>query len=593
MHAFLSLIGALCILGANSFVSGSKRSVLHRVTREPGAPPPIDCLLSQWGEWGPCNPCGKEKYRSRSVLKYGQYGGRPCFESLGEKQRCETNQVCPEEEIDCGKDFTCENGLCLKQRLVCNTENDCGDFSDEDVCEDAKLRPPCGDRIIDVSEIGRKAGRGINILGMKPKDTPFYNEFYNGLCNRERDGNTGIYYRTPWNVAVLNYETKGDKSFTNEQYENQVNAVKEMYTEKQSHFKTGFSLKLKPTETGNLSIDFSTGSDGSRNMSISNFLKESNGKDQTFLHVKGTIEMGTFQMRSRDVRLTETFLEDLKYLPSDYDMGEYFKFLETHGTHYARKGTIGGKYELLYVLDNQNMIEEGVTVENIKACLGYSTELGATAGELDLHYENKGGGCEKGNADKRNNVTDRAVIHSVISRVQGGTSVVLAHLKEMLSRGTKIVDVEDYVRWTATLSDAPAVIEYEPSPISALVPVKMHDAYIKKQNLDRAVEDYIAEYDVCKCQPCQNGGTVVLVNGECICGCTAYFKGVACQIAKSKFEPGQGVINGGWSCWSSWSPCVKGERTRTRECNNPTPGSGGETCAGAALETGYCDEPTA
>nr|XP_056705038.1 complement component C9 [Euleptes europaea] len=595
MHAFLPLIGALCILGANSFVSGSKRSfseqVRHRVRREPGAPPPIDCLLGQWSEWGPCNPCGNEKYRSRSVLKYGQFGGERCMQSLGEKQRCVADQVCPEGETDCGKDFTCANGFCIKQRLMCNTEDDCGDFSDEDNCEDINPRPPCRDRFIDVSEIGRKAGRGINILGMQPKDTPFYNEFYNGLCNRERDGNSGTYYRKPWNVAVLNYETKGDKSFSNENYENQVTAVREMYAERHQHFQASFSLKLTPTETDdNTSTDANADFSFFENTSISHFLKESNGKDQHFLHVKGTIELGNFIMRSRDIRLTETFLDDLKYLPSDYDMGEYFKFLETHGTHYARTGTVGGKYELLYVLDKQSMKTKGVSAEDVKACLGYSAKLSSTSTGFDLNTEVKGGDCKQATIKKLGNSTRGAIIHNVISRIQGGTTVVLERLKEMLSVKDKTVDIEDYIQWAATIPEAPAVIEYEPHPISELVPLKLHNSYVKKQNLDRAVEDYVAEYDVCKCQPCQNGGTVVLVNGECICGCTPYFKGVACQIPKSEFEPGQGGTNGGWSCWSSWSPCVRGERTRTRACNNPAPESGGQPCAGAALETGYCAE---
>lgn len=78
----------------------------------------------------------------------------------------------------------------------------------------------------------------------------------------------------------------------------------------------------------------------------------------------------------------------------------------------------------------------------------------------------------------------------------------------------------------------------QPSPIHTLVPVKMRDAYLKKQNLERAIEDYITEYSVCKCEPCKNGGTLVLVDGVCTCLCSSYFKGIACQIPKSTLVKG-------------------------------------------------------
>ncbi|XP_009075514.1 PREDICTED: complement component C9-like, partial [Acanthisitta chloris] len=308
--------------------------------------------------------------------------------------------------------------------------------------------------------------------------------------------------------------------------------------------------------------------------------------NQTFLHVTGKIQLGRFQMRSRDVRLTDSFLADLNSLPDEYEKGEYFKFLEDYGTHYALSGTVGGKYELIYVLDNHAMSKLGLTVEDVKKCLGYHLDVGVTYKGIKAGGDIDGHKCSKLHSDEGSKENDGAIIDDVVSLVEGGQIDFAIKIKEMLLKGSKVVDVEDYVQWAKSLVDAPVVIQQRPSPIHTLVPVKMRNAFLKKQNLERAIEDYITEYSVCKCEPCKNGGTPVLVDGVCSCLCSIHFKGIACQIPKSTLI--KEVTDGGWSCWSAWSTCINGERTRTRQCNNPVPEHDGRRCQGESIEKQPC-----
>lgn len=77
------------------------------------------------------------------------------------------------------------------------------------------------------------------------------------------------------------------------------------------------------------------------------------------------------------------------------------------------------------------------------------------------------------------------------------------------------------------------------SPIYNLVPLTMKGAEQRKENLERAIEDYVNEYSAKKCQPCQNGGTVVLLDGKCVCTCPIIYEGVACEISKRRLPPGE------------------------------------------------------
>ncbi|XP_056381263.1 complement component C9-like [Hyla sarda] len=562
-------------------------SILISLTREVNDSAPVDCEMGKWGEWSECDPCTEKKYRSRSIVRFGQFGGARCLSHLGEAQRCKADKPCEENRTDCGNDFECETGRCIKQQLVCNEDNDCGDYSDE-VCDDKDPKPVCRNMDIELSEIGRTAGDGVNILGMETRGNPFDNEYFNGICNRVRDGNTKLYYRTPWNAAALVYQTKADKSFSTETFKNSVELMSKVIREKTEHFEASFSLKLTPTELNDNKGNVSIGVKHFNNATLNKLKELSNIENKSFMRITGTVQLANFQMRTRNYMLSNSFIDDIKSLPSSYEKGEYFSLLEMYGTHYTVSGSVGGKYDLVYILDTASLTSNEITTADVKSCLGYNVGVNLAAEGVKGNLNIDGSNCEKVLTNNKETAERSGVIDNVVSLIEGGTVAFAAKLDAKLLQN-KLIDIDDFVDWSSSLLDAPVLIKQKPSPIYTLVPIDLKDAYKKSRNLERAIEEYINEYSTCKCQPCKNGGTVMVVDGECLCKCPERFKGLACQIPKSElYKNPSDAINGSWGCWEDSSSCVAEEKNQTRKCEHPAPSSGGEFCRGDSIRKVIC-----
>ncbi|XP_062844584.1 complement component C9 [Trichomycterus rosablanca] len=596
----LAILFIACFLQQTAGMSvGDSRQGPRRVVREVAAPQPIDCKMSEWSKWGPCDPCSKTMHRSRGIEVFGQFGGQRCIEPIGDKKLCIPKTECEEASppVCSASEFQCDSGLCIKKILMCNGDNDCVDFSDEEECD--KVRLPCKNYPVTESDIAMGAGYGINILGSGPRMNPFNNKFYNGKCERVKEPSTLSYNRLPWNVASLNYETLVEESTSREVYKDTHSLLNEMTSEITSKIEIGLSFKFTRTDSSssrNLSL---TGLSAGVNVAIEDETKikqitdYSETKEKSFYRVKGKVQLGKYRLRSRDLEVSETFLDDVDALPIEYEKGQYFGFLEDYGTHYTKNGNSGGEYELIYVLNSKVLTEKSVTETTLKNCL----KVG-----IDLQFELSSGisvGLEPGKTvpvDKCKTVTpnqtsenkSEPLIDKVISSVKGGSTKSAAAMKSQLSK-EGILDISSYVEWARTLSDLPALIHSDPEPIYNAIPLNFPDAQPKRENLQRALHEYMAEYNLCKCQPCRNGGTVAQIDGQCVCLCPMHYEGKACQIIRHDLMKDTAAPveqQGNWGCWSSWNKCSNERHSRTRMCK--TDDIPKATCKGDAVSEEQC-----
>ncbi|KAG7238652.1 hypothetical protein INR49_030726 [Caranx melampygus] len=557
-------------------------------------PAGVDCAWSRWTSWTSCDPCTRTRRRSRDIDLFGQFGGQPCRDVIGEAEACVPTGTCNKPELaNCSDtEFRCKTGSCIPLRIVCNGDLDCEDASDE---ECTPQRPPCGSMQLLNNEQSRTAGYGINILGAEPRMNPFNNDYFNGRCERVLNPDTTRYDRIPWNIGVFRYETRVEETVSREIYETKDMLVRELMTEKTFKVDAGLSLKFKPSEKS-MSKDGDPGIGGSFGANVgydwSDMIRDvtENTKTQNkqFMRVKGKMQLSTYRMRSNDLRVADEFLEHLLTLPVEYEKGIYFAFLEDYGTHYTRNGKTGGEYELIYVLNQDVIRQRNLTERKVQECVKMGIE-GEIGGVISGHVKPES--CNPVTTKKDASTDGKAVVDDVMTIVNGGTLAAAAAMKAVL-KTEGVMDVRTYQNWAQTISLVPGLLSSEPEPIYRLVPLTMPDANLRIANLKRATEDYIAQYNVCKCKPCQNGGTIALLDGKCHCLCPLLYEGLACQnfkVEKSRQSAARPPVQqeGNWSCWSFWSSCSGGKRTRSRTCNRG--GITNAVCRGETLNDEYCN----
>ncbi|XP_058473381.1 complement component C6 isoform X2 [Solea solea] len=532
---------------------------------------PINCRLNEFGPWSECSPCAKKQLRTRSVVRPSQFGGSDCSVELTEERPCYPSTECKLPALDCRDDFKCENGRCINSTLTCNKQNDCGDNSDERDCADLTVVCPAEKRPAPGVDL---LGNGFDVLAEEARGAVLDNMFMGGSCVIRRPPTTLLYHRVPHNFDTFDIKAGVLEDFSTE--------PKPLHSESLS-LKTSSSSDSTRPKKGDFfffPIFFLTRGHRTQLQSNKEAFEASKKIDSKFFRVHQVLPVSTFTVKDVDeLVLSLPFLQFLHALPLLYNYALYREIFQRFGTHYYSSGKLGGHYDLLYQYSREEINTSGESEEQFKGCLSRETTW-----TIILYTEHKSvTRCTNTRTTEKYKGSYIQAAEKSFSVVKGGRTREAAALA--WERQGPAPDRTSYKNWAKSVLDNPAVVEYKLLPLINLVR-GIPCALTKRRHLQRALLQYLEEFDTCKCSPCPNNARVVLSGTECKCVCQTGTFGTNCEKRAPDFT--SKVVDGSWSCWGPWSRCgASMKRHRTRRCDNPAPLRGGQPCS----DSGRQEEP--
>ncbi|XP_053505413.1 complement component C6 [Ictalurus furcatus] len=532
---------------------------------------PINCQLTEFGPWSECSPCAKKMFRTKSVLRPAQFGGQDCSEPLMEERPCHPSKECAIEKRSCKDKFSCDNGRCIKAILECNGQNDCLDNSDEKNCGQIK-RVCATERLFYVLPGVDLIGNGFDAVAEQMRGAVLDNSFMGDECVVNRSKANRKVYRIPANIESyeISVETLEDIK------ENLLVQTQQVTSHSQTHSKqTG-----QRDSSWGIPFFLSHIQNSQKSGSFKEEMSALQKKDSEYFRLHQEIVTSTFRTKSSDLYLSHPFLTFLNSLPLDYNYALYRQIFQQFGTHYFSSGTMGGQYNLLFQYDRQELKTRGLTKEQTNSCIQKDFSV-----FLFIYFtRSHSNRCGTNTQTTTYEGSFLQTSEKSISSVKGGRSEYAAALA-WEKKGAP-PDSVTYKDWVKSTIDNPTVIDYELKPLVDLVR-DIPCAVTKRRHMRKALDDYLASFDSCKCAPCPNNGRPTLSGTECVCLCQTGTYGANCEKRAKDYT--SEAVDGYWSCWSSWSACDSNLRKqRTRSCNNPAPQKGGKPCQGPDHQVEEC-----
>ncbi|KAG8545876.1 hypothetical protein GDO81_020180 [Engystomops pustulosus] len=266
-------------------------------------------------------------------------------------------------------------------------------------------------------------------------------------------------------------------------------------------------------------------------------------------------------------------------IPAVFEFGlsysdQKFKTYKERTMKFSHKGGIIGGFPVTMTSP------AGYMMSDVASCMQAGFNLGGNICGVWVGVGMTDSECEKLLNEIGDKQSNRYVVEDFVALVRGGAS---EHIAALAYKNLPTPNLMQ--EWGDAVLYNPEIISIKASPLYELVTAADFIGAITLQdNLKRALEEYERETSACRCAPCRNNGVPVFKESRCECVCPLGFRGSACEIS-ARPAP---IIDGGWSCWSSWTPCSGRVQSRQRQCNNPSPDRGGQPCEGAASDTRSC-----